>query len=219
MASLRKKPADVAMVVDDDGPAAVATRSETPPAEAQPELTERKPADVLLAQIDALKQAETMQQQAHTAQLVAEERRQAWLTATPAAQENLPALGAFHHAALNAGLADTSPEYFNFMEQQLAALTQRPAAAAHLVKEMQARVPPKEPEPEPRPRHSIVSAPVSREIPSGGDSYRPRGKVTLSQDEREMAKASGITTEEYARQKLRLAQMRESGQYGGDQQR
>ena len=54
---------------------------------------------------------------------------------------------------------------------------------------------------------SIVSAPVSREIPtSSGERLRPRGQVKLTAAEVEAARISGITPEEYAKQKIRKAQ-------------
>jgi len=43
---------------------------------------------------------------------------------------------------------------------------------------------------------------------------RTPAKITLTPAEVDHAKVSGITPEEYARQKLRLAQMRASGEYG-----
>lgn len=59
-----------------------------------------------------------------------------------------------------------------------------------------------------------VSAPVSREVP-GANGKRPTpGKVTLTPQEVEAAKISGITPEEYAKQKLRKEQMIASGEYG-----
>ena len=53
---------------------------------------------------------------------VAKERRDAWLNSTPGARENINELGRIHHAALDAGLTDTSPAYFSFLESELAAL-------------------------------------------------------------------------------------------------
>jgi hypothetical protein len=219
MASLRKK-TDAAIVAD-PLPVATDTDANTPSAPAPlPTLelaaTHDDASDALRSQLEALKQAETTQQQAQSAILAAQERRNAWLEATPAAKSHLPELNVLHRAALEAGLADTSPEYFNFMEQQLANL-QRPAAAATgLADEMRERVgheqpPPPEPE-RPSTRPSIVSAPVSREVPNGS-GRRQIGKVTLTPAEQEMARVSGISIEEYARQKLRYENLRETGEY------
>jgi phage I-like protein len=75
------------------------------------------------------------------------------------------------------------------------------------------------PEPSrPAVRSPIVSAPVSREIASGGPrpTYEtdPR-RVTLSVDERAIAKNAGISETEYARQKIRMLGMKERGEIQG----
>jgi hypothetical protein len=64
---------------------------------------------------------------------------------------------------------------------------------------------------------NYVSAPVSREVPTG--SARPRGQVKLSPSEIEAVRISGITLEQYAREKLKYEGMKESGEYrdGRDQ--
>ena len=64
------------------------------------------------------------------------------------------------------------------------------------------------PEPRPAPRYS---APVSRTTPGGG--YTRPGEVTLSPEERQIARASGISDLEYARNKVRLAQEKALGRY------
>ena len=124
MASLRKRTTDVVAdsAPNDDPEVAIGVETDAPPA---PEPAASSPApelvsaqndatEALKAQLAALRQAETMQQQAGIAMLAAQERRQAWLESTPRAKENIAALGHFHHAALNAGLADCSPSYFRF---------------------------------------------------------------------------------------------------------
>jgi hypothetical protein len=65
-------------------------------------------------------------------------------------------------------------------------------------------------------RTNIVSAPVSREVPSSSGT-RPSGKITLSKEEQEAAKISGITETEYARQKSALLLAKQNGQYTGGQ--
>jgi hypothetical protein len=219
MASLRKK-TEAAIVAD---PLPVAANPETSPPSPAPvppsELaaTQDDASEALRSQLEALKQAETTQQQAQIAILAAQERRNAWLEATPAAKSHLQELNILHQAALNVGLADTSPEYFDFMSQQLAALdAQRPTTAAQMAGEMQQRAAqartPEPPPPAPRSNGSFVSAPVSREVPSA-NGKRNSGRVTLTREEQEMARASGITLEEYAAQKMRLQHLRETGQY------
>lgn len=60
-------------------------------------------------------------------------------------------------------------------------------------------------------RASIMSAPVSREAPSGS---RSSSKITLTKDEKEAARIAGVTEVEYAKNKQRLAEMRADGTYG-----
>ncbi len=63
-------------------------------------------------------------------------------------------------------------------------------------------------------RASIVSAPVSRETPSSGTGQRQSSKIRLTAEEQEMARVSGITDVEYAKQKQKLAQHKANGDYG-----
>ena len=147
--------------------------------------------------------------------LAAEERRQAWLESTPGAKENIAALGAIHHAALNSGLVDTSPEYFHFMESQLAALQQPAEAATHMAEEMQERAAQsRTPEPPPRPKPVRYSAPRKpRRSECQWQAATPAGSRSRPARLRQPAIA-GITLEEYAKQKMRLAAMKASGEYG-----
>jgi hypothetical protein len=72
----------------------------------------------------------------------------------------------------------------------------------------------REPKPEQKPASRVLhSAPVSRSIPDG--SYRPlkqRGKVHLTAEERQIARVSGISDEEYARNKMLLQDKKASGE-------
>jgi hypothetical protein len=207
MASLRKKPAEVASVE----PLTVAVDTDPlPPKTVTPPSDEAGGA--LKQQLAALQQAEQRQQ----AVVTAETRRREWLASNPLAQKHYQHLGAFHNEAVQSGLVDTSPQYFEHMENRLAALHhQLPATvSAHLIDEMQARTaqertPPPAPE---RQRTNIVSAPVSREVPSGGS--RPT-KMNLTREEVEIAAAAGVTPTEYARQKQRLMEAKANGQYLG----
>src|SRR5512143_1178199 len=139
MASLRKRSPDVIPTSD----AALAVEAEidaSPPTsiEPSPEPIAPPPQDeaalALQAQLDAIRAGETMQQQAQIAALAAQERRQAWVESNPLANKHYVALNDLHHAAIQSGLADTSPEYFDFLNNRLADLeARRPeAAAAHL---------------------------------------------------------------------------------------
>ena len=105
---------------------------------------------MLTSQLSALKQSETLQKQQQAAVQAAKERRESWLASTPAAREHIKELNVLHQAALAGGLADTSPEYFNFMEEQLARLSGNPPQKRNSSrKEMQQRVAQNRPAPEP----------------------------------------------------------------------
>jgi hypothetical protein len=57
----------------------------------------------------------------------------------------------------------------------------------------------------------VTSAPISRSVPSGG-RYRPSpSSYTLSPEEREIAKASGMSDIDYARGRLRLEDLKRRG--------
>jgi hypothetical protein len=77
--------------------------------------------------------------------------------------------------------------------------------------------PPPEPEffrlpppPEPKSPASYVSAPVSREV--GGYREPSPSSVRLTPDERDIARASGISETEYAKQKLSMLRKQRSGE-------
>jgi hypothetical protein len=215
VASLRKKPADDAVAAAD----AVA------PEVAVNELPEDDASLALRKQIDGANRSEQIQRERQQAAMLAHaanERRMSWLQSTPGAKENAQALGRIHYDALNSGLVDTSPEYFSYLEQRLAELQQPTTAATHLAQEMQMRAaqdraappPPAEPK-----RSPVYSAPVSRDVPSIGSGRRQsNSRITLTPQEVEMARISGVSLDTYAREKLRLAQMRADGTYA-DQER
>lgn len=226
MASLRKRveaapsaPPPSGIAIDTNAAAPPVPQPPPPPSPVPEPVTPLSDAaTALTSQLEALRQAETYQQQKQQAVLSADQRRRDWLAANPMAQQNLAALDNFHHAALNSGLADTSPEYFSFLETQLGDLqAQQPATAAtHLINEMQQRIaaqtPPPPPPPRPQARPSFVSAPVSREIPTA-NGRRQSGKTDLSPQEREAARISGVSEVEYAKQKLRFLEMQANGEY------
>lgn len=68
---------------------------------------------------------------------------------------------------------------------------------------------------EPEAGRTIVSAPVSREVPSSSRTPRNVSEVKLTAAQREIAKSAGITEAEYAKQLLRLNQEKGNGNYGG----
>jgi hypothetical protein len=74
--------------------------------------------------------------------------------------------------------------------------------------------PPPTPLPAEPSRASFVSAPVSREVPTGSGS-RSNRQIRLTAEEREAAKMAGITEVEYAKQKQKFTEARENeGRYG-----
>jgi len=86
-----------------------------------------------------------------------------------------------------------------------------------------AAAPEPEPQPQPQPqRRSIpMTAPVSRDVPTASGQRQPSSKVTLTAEERQIARtsftASDMTNEQkellYARNKQKLAQQRANGAY------
>jgi hypothetical protein len=73
--------------------------------------------------------------------------------------------------------------------------------------------PPPVPEPEPpAQRESIYSAPVSREVPTGGYREPSLSSVRLTIDEKQIARNSGISEVEYAKQKLKMLRQQASGE-------
>jgi hypothetical protein len=147
-----------------------------------------------------------------------ERRRQQWYNQNTLAQEHRDSLGELHRDALDSGLIDMSPQYESYMNHRLTTLrSQHPAAAAsHLVDEMQARAAQdREPEPpQPRQRTPMVSAPVSREAPSsyGGSGNSPN-RIRLTREQSEFARLSGVSESEYAKQLIKLDEMKRNGDY------
>jgi hypothetical protein len=71
-----------------------------------------------------------------------------------------------------------------------------------------------EPDEPDEPRESIFSAPVSRETPSAAGIYREPSpsSVTLTVDEKQIARNSGISEVEYAKQKLKMLRQQATGE-------
>ena len=73
--------------------------------------------------------------------------------------------------------------------------------------------PPPKPASEPAVRSAaMVSAPVSREIPSHDRAVSIPSRVSLSAEERQIAAASGISDKEYAANKLGMMRMKQTGE-------
>jgi hypothetical protein len=148
----------------------------------------------------------------------AEDRRREWLQDNPAARQHVAALNDLHREALDAGHTDTSPRYFDYMNDRLASLSaQHPAPGAHVIDDMQHRVAAEVKQEEPKEAASMsrfVSAPVVREPISYSTGRPSNGRVTLTPQDLEYARIAGVTPTEYAKQKLRLREMKENGEYG-----
>jgi hypothetical protein len=177
----------------------------------------------LTAQLEALRQAGQAQQQQTAAFAIATARRNEWYAGNPLAQKFVAHLNALHSEAIQQGLADTSPEYFQHLDARLAAMQEQQddTAGQEIVDEMERlaaangapRPEPRRPPPShpPSPPPSIVSAPVSRATPTmSGSRY---GRVTLSPEQREAARIAGITEAEYARWLPELERAKAEGRY------
>jgi hypothetical protein len=102
-----------------------------------------------------------------------------------------------------------SPAYFDALDTEFG-FKAAPAAA-----------PEPEPQPQPQRRSIPMTAPVSRDVPTASGQRQASSKVTLTAEERQIARtsftASDMTNEQkellYARNKQKLAQQRANGAY------
>ena len=221
MASLRNKPkaAPPEKIEPAAQPLSEADQDTLDTATPQPELAAT--AELLRSQIADLRRAEDRAQDRHgepDAVVTSDDRRREWIESNPLAQQYAAELNTLHREALGAGLIDTSPSYFEFMDARLSKLAaQTPAAAAgEIVKDMEQRsaqnTAREQRQQEAAPNASrYVSAPVSREIASMSGR---RGSINLTPQQRESARISGISESEYARQLLRFEELKASGDYG-----
>ncbi len=223
MASLRKRPVPDEITVPADPGPEVTAEIDTDPAPAQAPLPDGRSAaaagpqpdeasrHALRKQVADLRQAEAVAQ--------AEQRTQSWLASTPLAQRNRDMLEPIHRELIADGaVIYSTPEYYQAMERELVrreSQRRQEAAASRLAEEMETRVAQdREPEPpQPRQRGPIYSAPVSREGTGYGGSSISPSRVQLTRAECELAKLSGITEAEYARQKMKLDEMKRNGDY------
>lgn len=108
-----------------------------------------------------------------------------------------------HWDVVDEGHAAFSPAYFESLETHLnmrQAPQQREARQENQQQE----------------RASIMSAPVSREVPTGSGQPRP-GQIRLTQDQRAAAKLAGVTEKVYAENLQKLNDMKANGTYGDRQ--
>jgi NAD(P)H-hydrate repair Nnr-like enzyme with NAD(P)H-hydrate dehydratase domain len=115
--------------------------------------------------------------------------------------EKFEDLKGYQWQAKKAGLTPHTKEFLEFIEVKLG---ERESPEEEVVAEV---VPEKKKGP-------MVSAPPSRDVPNSSGKRQSNGKVTLTPLEVEAAKIAGISVEEYAKQKVRKAEMVASGEYG-----
>ena len=101
-----------------------------------------------------------------------------------------------HWDVLDEGHEAFSPEYFDSLEEHLGM-----------------KQPPEEKKSSDNQGHRY-GAPPSRNVPSGDGKPRNDGKITLTPEQKEAAKLSGITEVEYARQLKKYGEAKEAGHYG-----
>ena len=183
------------------------------------------PSAAFQSQIDALRQAEKYQREAASPQLSANQAR--FLAENPAFVEsfaNNPNLliPAFRSAHL-AGHEPDSPEFHAHVKQAFEAgnaeMTPRGWAPDRTPKFYEPKPMP-EPDSGPDPDHKrgrIVSGPVSREGPAGTrasdyDGSSP-SRVTLTAQEKSIARSIGQSEADYARGKIELARRKADGFY------
>lgn len=104
-------------------------------------------------------------------------------------------INAAHYDLLEEGYVAYTPEYITAMEEKLG-LRQRQ----------------QEPQVQ-QQRSSIMSAPVSRDVPTSTPQQR-NGQIRLTAAQREAAKLAGVTEKTYAEQLQKLNEMRSNGSYG-----
>jgi hypothetical protein len=124
---------------------------------------------------------------------------------------------AAYAATLQSGAERDSPAFAQTMEGNFAALLNQaqaqaqPAPASTFFEPSES---PRLPATEHDRRVSIVSAPVSRTVPSGETGYRPARQITLTAQEQEFARIAGISDVEFAKQKQKLILAKANGDYG-----
>jgi hypothetical protein len=165
---------------------------------------------VLQAQLDALRRSEDLATRQSALAAETNKRRQEWLNNNPTAQQHLAELNVLHQAAIAGGLTDSSPEYFTFLEAQLASLPKQAAAGEHLVQEIEQRAAQRPAPPPSKPARIPYSAPVSRQV-IGTDARS--GRTELTGEQKEAAKIAGISEMEYSRQLERLNALKATGEY------
>jgi hypothetical protein len=140
-----------------------------------------------------------------------------WLRAHPeymTDQRKNAALQHFHWVARDEAGEEFTPRYIERLEHHLGLRQQSNGHQSHVPKQSITTPAPRYEAP-PRQQHrqsAPVSAPPSRE-PASMSTGRPASRrVPLTAEQVEIAKASGISVEEYERQLIRMNQMKAAGQ-------
>lgn len=107
-----------------------------------------------------------------------------------------------HLDAEDAGMAPGSASYFQFLEEKLG------------YKKADTPTTDDDEDDDQPNRAAVVSAPVSRDPPSAGTGKQSSTRVTLTAEERSAAAASNIDEVTYARNKLKMIEMKKNGYYG-----
>lgn len=117
--------------------------------------------------------------------------------------DNFNATAKAHFAAIQQGHEPDTKDYFNAMKQSFSDMASPAVTPSPVFEPPPLRSP---------NRSSIVSAPVSRDIPTSTPGERP-GRVTLSVAEKEMADRLGMSHAEYAAGRLEMDQRKRDGYY------
>jgi hypothetical protein len=130
-----------------------------------------------------------------------------WLKGRPefiSSPANINALKYWADRAEKSGLRAHSDEHIKWVD-------------AKMLEELGGSAPPAAEKIEVKPERQVqVSAPPSRDVP-GSNGKRQTNKITLTRDQVEAAKASGISTEEYAKALMKINEMKANGEYGDRQ--
>jgi hypothetical protein len=195
----------------------------------------------LLAQVEKLRESETLQRQwaaqrelerqQREAQIMAMkpptlEQKMEWLKQsgvsigdrqmvleTPGMLDHLEVADYAANQALQAGHQRDTDSYRASVRQNFQALMKHLQEEAAPVAGPFRSAPPPPSAPSPKANGAQYSAPISRDIPRGGD-YVPSvpSRISLSAEERQIAAASGISDKEYAANKIRMMRMKATGE-------
>jgi hypothetical protein len=120
-------------------------------------------------------------------------------------RKNMRLQGA-HVEAEDQGLAPGSKKYFEYLEERLG--YKKPDPDNDDDPEDQEEEPPQRRQ---TARRTLVSAPVSRDPPNNSGKPSSRTKITLTPRQMEAAQIAGVTPEVYARNLLKMEDMKDEG--------